>query len=130
VRLIGKLIAAILAVAVAVFPLTVAQARMPASHAAEHHARGAGHAAVKHAPGHHAHHGIAAARDAAVTADTAAKGESRHDKGCCAACHAIDALTLLGIEPPCAPHALLHLAGDPQRPGEPPSGIERPPRPH
>jgi hypothetical protein len=131
--LIGKLVAAVLAVAVAVFPLTVAQARMPSPHAGEHHAHGTGYAAIKQAHGHHAHHGIAAdavAPDMAVAADTTAKGEPHHDKGCCVACHAIDALTLASIEPPCAAHALLHLAGDPQLPGEPPSGIERPPRPH
>jgi hypothetical protein len=128
VRLIDKLVVAILAVAVAVFPLTVAQARMPSSHAGEHQAL---HSGAGHAHGYHAHHSVAAdamAPDMATAAGPTAKGEPHHDKACCAACHAIDALTLASMEPPCANHALLRPAGDPQLPGEPPSGIERPPR--
>jgi hypothetical protein len=134
VRLIGRFLVAILAFAVAAFPLSAAQARMPSAHAAQgakHHVHHASTAYTHAAHVHHAHRDVAASQvpvDPAATAS--AKSEPGHDKGCCVACHAIDALTLASIEPPCSAHALLHLTGDPQLPGQPPSGIERPPRSH
>ena len=129
-RLMGTIIVALLAFAMAIFPISVPQAAASAGH--QHAATvGAGHAHVA-VDGDHEH------PDKMGSHDTDLSASADHDQGshdcsgpvCCSmgTCHAFQASVLPDLYSPASSAIPVALPGDEQVTGITAGGLDRPPR--
>lgn len=133
-RLMGTIIVALLAITMAIFPISVPQAAASAGHP---HARvaDAGH---KHVHEHAAVDGPHGHADVASHHDVMASAFGDHDQGshdcagpvCCSmgTCHAFQASVLPDLSSPAASTIPVALPGDEQVEGITAGGLDKPPR--
>jgi len=132
-RLLGTIVAALLAITMAIFPVGMPQAAASTGHS--HAALAAGHS---HAGGSAPHHDEAAGLQAvchssAVQSDCDRNPADPHDHGdanCCGGlgCHSFQVSSAPIISSPITSRILIAVAGDEQVSGIAPGRLDRPPR--
>ena len=126
-QLVRPILAALLALSLAIFPISGMGSAVLASHAHHHHGAATAHT--------HDHATVAdhdGADELASAADDCAGHEASHGKetGCCGmgACHAFTVAALVGFTYSALPMGSIANRGDEQVRGELSARIERPPR--
>lgn len=132
-RLMATIIVALLAITMAVFPISVLPAAAPAGH--QHAAGTVGHGhGHEHAgmDGSHRHADVASSGHTALADFGGHDGNSDDCTGpvCCSmgTCHAIQVSALPGLYSPTASQAAMAVTGDEQVGGIVTGGLDRPPR--
>jgi len=132
-RLLGTIIVALLAITMAIFPISVPQAAVSAGH--QHAMASAGHKHVhEHATIDRAHEHA----DVTSHADVVSSASGDHEKGsrdctgpvCCSmgTCHAFQDTAFPILSSPAASHLPIAMPGDEQVGGITTGGLDKPPR--